>query len=142
MAAVPVAARDQAQGLGEGDRVRIEVGSRSAAAEARAVCAPVAAGAAAPVAAGAAAGYHTASHRLGGREIATLIGRAPSTVSREPRRNTLRHDRNRYDGDLIWYGSGILTLVWLSGSRLGRHRTDRAAFRVRVACGLTRTARF
>jgi IS30 family transposase len=36
---------------------------------------------------------------LGVRAIATMIGRAPSTVSRELRRNTLAHDRC-YDGDL------------------------------------------
>lgn len=34
------------------------------------------------------------------REIARRIGRAPSTVSRELRRNMRPHDRNRYDGDL------------------------------------------
>ena len=34
------------------------------------------------------------------REIASRIGRAPSTVSRELRRNVLAHDRGRYDGDL------------------------------------------
>jgi IS30 family transposase len=34
------------------------------------------------------------------REIARIIGRAPSTVSRELRRNTLAHDGGRYDGDL------------------------------------------
>ncbi|MGE7440126.1 IS30 family transposase [Kitasatospora sp. NPDC001175] len=37
---------------------------------------------------------------LGIREIATRLGRAPSTVSRELRRNTLPHDRGIYDGDL------------------------------------------
>jgi IS30 family transposase len=36
---------------------------------------------------------------LGVRAIAERIGRAPSTVSRELRRNTLAHDRG-YDGDL------------------------------------------
>lgn len=38
--------------------------------------------------------------RCGVREIATLLGRSPSTVSREVRRNLLRHDGGRYDGDL------------------------------------------
>jgi transposase, IS30 family len=37
---------------------------------------------------------------LGVRAIADRIGRAPSTVSRELRRNTSPHDRGRYDGDL------------------------------------------
>jgi IS30 family transposase len=36
---------------------------------------------------------------LGVREIARLLGRSPSTVSRELQRNTLEHDRG-YDGDL------------------------------------------
>src|SRR4051812_39067294 len=36
----------------------------------------------------------------GVREIASRLGRAPSTVSRELRRNLLPHDRDRYDGDL------------------------------------------
>jgi transposase len=36
---------------------------------------------------------------VGVRAIAAVIGRAPSTVSRELRRNTLAHDRG-YDGDL------------------------------------------
>ncbi|GGM34239.1 hypothetical protein GCM10012275_01970 [Longimycelium tulufanense] len=36
---------------------------------------------------------------LGVRKIAAMIGRAPSTVSRELRRNVLAHDRG-YDGDL------------------------------------------
>ncbi|MGI5129887.1 IS30 family transposase [Pseudonocardia sp. CA-107938] len=35
----------------------------------------------------------------GVREIARRVGRAPSTISRELRRNTARHDRG-YDGDL------------------------------------------
>jgi IS30 family transposase len=34
------------------------------------------------------------------REIARRLGRAPSTVSRELRRNLRPHDRDRYDGDL------------------------------------------
>ncbi|MFK4037024.1 transposase [Nonomuraea wenchangensis] len=37
---------------------------------------------------------------LGVRAIADRLGRSPSTVSREPRRNTLPHDRGVYDGDL------------------------------------------
>ena len=37
---------------------------------------------------------------LGVRAIAALIGRAPSTVSRELRRNMRRHDNGVYDGDL------------------------------------------
>src|SRR4051794_23483945 len=37
---------------------------------------------------------------LGVREIARRLGRAPSTVSRELRRNLRPHDHNRYDGDL------------------------------------------
>jgi IS30 family transposase len=37
---------------------------------------------------------------LGIRAIADRIGRAPSTVSRELRRNMRPHDRGRYDGDL------------------------------------------
>lgn len=37
---------------------------------------------------------------LGVRDIAGRIGRSPSTVSREIRRNLLAHDRDRYDGDL------------------------------------------
>ncbi|PKW18517.1 helix-turn-helix domain-containing protein [Saccharopolyspora spinosa] len=36
---------------------------------------------------------------LGVREIASHLGRSPSTISREGRRNTLAHDRS-YDGDL------------------------------------------
>jgi IS30 family transposase len=40
------------------------------------------------------------AQRMGVREIARAIGRAPSTVSRELRRNLLVHDRNRYDGEL------------------------------------------
>jgi IS30 family transposase len=36
---------------------------------------------------------------LGVRAIADAMGRAPSTISRELRRNTLAHDRG-YDGDL------------------------------------------
>ncbi|MFI9825900.1 helix-turn-helix domain-containing protein [Streptomyces sp. NPDC052013] len=34
------------------------------------------------------------------REIAGLLGRAPSTVSRELRRNSRPHDYGRYDADL------------------------------------------
>ena len=34
------------------------------------------------------------------REVARRLGRAPSTISRELRRNTLRHDVGGYDGDL------------------------------------------
>lgn len=34
------------------------------------------------------------------REIARHLGRAASTISRELRRNVLRHDYHRYDGDL------------------------------------------
>jgi hypothetical protein len=37
---------------------------------------------------------------LGVRAIADRIGRAPSTVCRELRRNMRPHDRGRYDGDL------------------------------------------
>jgi transposase, IS30 family len=37
---------------------------------------------------------------LGVRAIAAAIGRAASTLSREPRRNTLPHDRGGYEGDL------------------------------------------
>ena len=37
---------------------------------------------------------------LGVREIARRIGRSPSTVSRELRRNLKPHDKNVYDGDL------------------------------------------
>jgi IS30 family transposase len=39
-------------------------------------------------------------HGVSIREIARIIGRHPSTVSRELRRNTLAHDGGRYDGDL------------------------------------------
>jgi IS30 family transposase len=34
------------------------------------------------------------------REIARILGRSPSTISRELRRNTSAHDGGRYDGDL------------------------------------------
>ncbi|WP_425580583.1 IS30 family transposase, partial [Streptosporangium amethystogenes] len=37
---------------------------------------------------------------LGVRVIAERLGRSPSTISRELRRNTLQHDRGVYDGDL------------------------------------------
>ncbi|MFI7449663.1 helix-turn-helix domain-containing protein [Nonomuraea sp. NPDC049714] len=37
---------------------------------------------------------------LGVRAIAGRLGRSPSTISRELRRNTLPHDRGAYDGDL------------------------------------------
>jgi IS30 family transposase len=37
---------------------------------------------------------------LGVREIARRLGRAPSTISRELRRNLRPHDQNRYDADL------------------------------------------
>ncbi|MCX5446427.1 IS30 family transposase [Streptomyces nigrescens] len=37
---------------------------------------------------------------LGIREIASRMGRAPSTVSRELERNTLAHDQGIYDADL------------------------------------------
>ena len=37
---------------------------------------------------------------VGVREIADRLGRAPSTISRELRRNTLAHDRGIYDADL------------------------------------------
>src|SRR4051794_30376729 len=37
---------------------------------------------------------------LGVREIARRLGRAPSTISRELRRNLRPHDRGLYDGDL------------------------------------------
>jgi transposase, IS30 family len=40
------------------------------------------------------------AHGVGVREIACRIGRAASTVSRELRRNLLRHDRDVYDADL------------------------------------------
>ncbi|MHB9856542.1 helix-turn-helix domain-containing protein [Streptomyces krungchingensis] len=37
---------------------------------------------------------------LGIREIADLLGRAPSTVSRELRRNSRPHDYGRYDAEV------------------------------------------
>jgi transposase len=37
---------------------------------------------------------------LGVRQIAVLVGRSASTVSRELRRGTAEHDRGGYDGDL------------------------------------------
>jgi IS30 family transposase len=37
---------------------------------------------------------------MGVRQIATLIGRSASTVSRELRRGRAGHDRGGYDGDL------------------------------------------
>lgn len=37
---------------------------------------------------------------MGVQATAASLGRAPCTVSRELRRNTLRHDRGVYDGDL------------------------------------------
>jgi IS30 family transposase len=37
---------------------------------------------------------------LSDREIAVRLGRSPSTVSRELRRNTLQHDNGIYDADL------------------------------------------
>ena len=40
------------------------------------------------------------SRGLGVREIAVMIGRSASTVSRELRRGTAGHDRGGYDGDL------------------------------------------
>ena len=40
------------------------------------------------------------SQGCGVRDIARRIGRAPSTVSRECRRNLSPHDHDRYDGDL------------------------------------------
>jgi transposase, IS30 family len=40
------------------------------------------------------------AQKMGVREIARAIGRSPSTVSRELRRNLLGHDKNRYDGEL------------------------------------------
>lgn len=40
------------------------------------------------------------AQKMGVREIARAIGRSPSTVSRELRRNLLVHDKNRYDGEL------------------------------------------
>ncbi|MDP3969820.1 MAG: IS30 family transposase [Nocardioides sp.] len=39
-------------------------------------------------------------HGLSIREVARELGRAPSTISRELRRNTSRHDLGGYDGDL------------------------------------------
>jgi IS30 family transposase len=39
-------------------------------------------------------------HGLSIREVARELGRAPSTISRELRRNTSRHDTGGYDGDL------------------------------------------
>jgi IS30 family transposase len=39
-------------------------------------------------------------HGLSMREVARELGRAPSTISRELRRNTSRHDLGGYDGDL------------------------------------------
>jgi IS30 family transposase len=38
---------------------------------------------------------------LGVREIARRLGRSPSTVSRELRRNVRPHDAGVYDGDLV-----------------------------------------
>lgn len=40
------------------------------------------------------------AQRLSMREIARRLGRAPSTISRELRRNTAAHDVGGYDGDL------------------------------------------
>ena len=40
------------------------------------------------------------SRRLGVRQIAALIGRSASTVSRELHRGTAGHDRGGYEGDL------------------------------------------
>lgn len=42
---------------------------------------------------------------LGIREIAARLGRSPSTVSRELRRNTLKHDQGVYDADMAHHRS-------------------------------------
>ncbi|WP_331773377.1 IS30 family transposase (plasmid) [Embleya sp. NBC_00888] len=42
---------------------------------------------------------------LGVRDIAERLGRAPSTISRELRRNSLPHDRGVYDADLAHHRS-------------------------------------
>ena len=39
-------------------------------------------------------------HGVGVREVARRLGRSPSTISRELRRNTARHDRGGYDTTL------------------------------------------
>jgi IS30 family transposase len=43
---------------------------------------------------------------LGVRAIAERLGRSPSTISRELRRNTLGHDQGVYDGDLAHARAG------------------------------------
>ncbi|MFD9400294.1 transposase [Streptomyces sp. NPDC060011] len=42
---------------------------------------------------------------LGIREIAELLDRSPSTISRELRRNMLEHDKGLYDADLAHHRS-------------------------------------
>jgi hypothetical protein len=59
---------------------------------------------------------------LGVRQIADRLGRAPSTVSRELRRNTLAHDRGVYDADLA--PARRQCLQW---SRVADHRRRGAA---------------
>lgn len=44
-------------------------------------------------------------HGLGIREIAERLGRSPSTVSQELRRNTLEHDKGVYNADLAHHRS-------------------------------------
>lgn len=55
------------------------------------------------------------------RDVARRLGRAPSTISRELRRNTLRHDVGGYDADLA-HSRARERMRWTRVSRLATDR--------------------
>jgi IS30 family transposase len=68
---------------------------------------------------------------IGVREIARRIGRCPSTVSRELRRNLRTHDRGCYDGDLA-HARARQRARRLRDARLGRDDALRAVVLARL----------
>jgi IS30 family transposase len=64
-------------------------------------------------------------------DIAEQLGRSPSTISRELRRNMLVHDRGRYDGDLA-HSRARQRTVRVRRSRLSRDEGLRAVVQAKL----------
>jgi transposase, IS30 family len=67
----------------------------------------------------------------GVRDIAERLGRSPSTVSRELRRNMLAHDKGRYDGDLA-HSRARQRAVRVRRSRLAQDEGLRAVVQAKL----------
>jgi transposase, IS30 family len=64
-------------------------------------------------------------------DIAEQLGRSPSTISRELRRNMLAHDRGRHDGDLA-HSRARQRTVRVRRSRLSRDEGRRAVVQAKL----------